>query len=134
MSNLFNDSMKEALENNEKVQTEDCNCGICEYCIGRDDKKSQEFYPILVDSNEAKAIKNINIAHKKYMKAKYDLYKKRSEMYLNKSDWESCKEQSGKNTDGVFREYVRNKLATEMEKREKAEFEYEQAKRVYSLL
>jgi len=91
-------------------------------------------YFVILGSNEAIAIRNIDIAHEKYLEAKYDLYKKRSEMYSNKSYYDECKEQTGKNTDSTFKEYVRNKLAKEMELREKAEFEYEQAKRIYSLL
>ena len=73
-------------------------------------------------------------AHQEYMDAKYELYKARSEFYTNKQNWDDCKEQTGKNTDGVFREYANNYLNDLKRKREEAEFEYSQLQRVYERL
>ena len=73
-------------------------------------------------------------AHQEYMDAKYELYKARSEFYTNKQNWDDCKEKTGKNTDGVFREYASGYLNDLKRKREEAEFEYSQLQRVYARL
>lgn len=89
---------------------------------------------LLKDNAVRNALDKLSTAHDRFMKAKYDLYKERSEFYTNKENWDKCKEESGKATDSVFKEYARKNLANLMEDREVAEFEYEQCKRIFESL
>lgn len=83
---------------------------------------------------EVAVLETLNKTHKKYIEAKYELYKVRGEFYCDKANWDKCKEEVGKATDSIFREYARKHLSDLMEARELAEFEYEQALRVFNSL
>ncbi len=89
---------------------------------------------VLTKNQECIILDRLASAHSIFLKAKYDLYQKRAEFYTNKENWDKCKEESGKATDSVFREYARKHLAELMHARELAEFEYEQCKRVFESL
>lgn len=93
-------------------------------------------YLLREDLRVNQILNSLSTAHDRFMKAKYNLYKKRAEFYTNKENWDNCKTATGKQSDGVFKEYFKSfdenrKL---MEDREIAEFEYEQCKKIFESL
>ncbi|WP_297898224.1 hypothetical protein [Methanobrevibacter sp.] len=88
------------------------------------------------DVKACEILEDLKNDHKEFLKAKYNLYKTRSEFYSNKENWDKCKEKTGKQSDGVFKEYFQSfdehrKLMIE---RENAEFKYNQCLRVFESL
>lgn len=89
-----------------------------------------------IDFRVTGILQDLKNANDEFLKAKYSLYKTRSEFYSNKENWENCKEKTGKQSDGVFKEYFQSfdehrKLMIE---RENAEFKYNQCLRVFESL
>ncbi|GLI12379.1 hypothetical protein MARBORIA2_14690 [Methanobrevibacter arboriphilus] len=89
-----------------------------------------------IDTRFSGILEDLKNAHDEFLKAKYELYKTRGEFYSDKENWDKCKEKTGKQSDTIFKEYFQSfdehrKLMTE---REKAEFKYEQSKRVFEIL
>ena len=90
----------------EEDECKECGCTVNtketdRSYYGEDNANPLRFLMNKSDYHTAELLSELGNAHQKYMDAKYELYKARSEFYTNKQNWDDCKEKIGKNTDGV---------------------------------
>jgi hypothetical protein len=140
--------IKMDLSNKEDLVQEDfSSCGCVDKGHDWEDKpipKTENTDPVeilrntknlgVVDFRTIGALETLKRTHDEYISAKYHLYAERSAFFTNPENYVKCKEDVGKNTDAIFREYANEYLLEFKEAREVAEFDYKQAKRVFESL
>ncbi len=129
----------------ELTQDDFSNENCCDDCVDSNangmgfiekEELSPTRYLEQIDHRASGILEDLKNAHDEFLKAKYNLYKKRGEFYSDKENWDKCKEKTGKQSDNIFKEYFQSfeehrKL---MKEREEAEWKYNQCLRVFESL